>query len=369
MQPMFKPVGNELVSCSSQKNKNYYPALRLHFGDRVNLHQLTFGQATYNYISVFDIRPPIDLALTFVLRTIGDDGALADEEEIFLHAIQSVARAENYGDTNGSDGATTMAIAEKFSDPDVRRSLWNKMPDALRLVNVEQYDENKKDRTRWQLTINMKALCSVFPDRNLFEKAYGSIAAVCEDDVFRPIDFGQRGFRHPAYAAAFFESGEAESRTYYDTIPVSGTFSFVAVEARGASMRTPGSPEQNWSLKEWQAAGICRFDSIPSEVAVIRRLKLKGVGLVDWIRIIYGDVAKPLVTHKVQIANNLPTDQSGPRRHLTKVRGGYPYRIDADDLDKLHLSDITEIEWGREPDDGAWLARKWSESITSQCEL
>lgn len=367
VRPLFKPLKGEPVSCSPQQDEKKYPALKLHVGDRIAFHQITFGQAIYDSSNFLDIRPPSDRTLTLVLRQIGDDGSLADEEELFLYAIQSVARAENYGDTPGSNGTMTKAIAEKLSDPDVRRSLWNKIPDALRLVNVESNEKEKNDRTRWQLTINMKELCSVFPDPVLFEMAFGSIAGVCKDDVFRPIDFGHRGFRHPAHAAAFFESQDAESRTYYDTLPVSGIFGFVNVEARGASMQTPGYPERNWSLKEWQMAGICNLGTTPAKPAIIRRLKLKGSWPASWMTVIYRNVSKIEATHSVQITN-LPKEQLGPHRYLKKEKGGYPYLINSDDLDKLRLSDIAELEWGMVPK-GDWRASKWSGTVTPQCIL
>lgn len=374
--PAFKEVegnGHQNIACDKPKEEmdtrdtksSYFPAIEMHYGDKFTVRQIAFGLGITGNTTPRDRRPPTISGVTISLRKIAKDGFLSDEEEQFLYAILAVSRADMFG------GVDVKNLADELAKPGIARAMWNAMPKALRLINVR---ENDAQRERWQLTISIAVLCKAFGERHgdttQFASAFnfegGSVDNVCNSKDFYSIGLGLAGFQHPAGASAFKAATPAKSR-YFDRLGVSGTFEFVEVEVRGVSMRNPFSPESKWSLKEWQEAGICKLESSSSERAVIRRLKLRGAPPVNWMTVIHGEPTEPKATHEVQITY-LPTYQTGPRRDLKKLRGGYPYLINDNDLDKLRLSDIAEIEWGGEPDKGAWRAPKWSGAVTPQCE-
>lgn len=348
---LIGPV-SQITDCSAKiDGNNRVPVIKPKIGDKISIRMVDYGSTVIpNYRSVI-VSP-----LTLTLRRIDpNEGQLSNEEMQFLTMLLAVAR---YGPIDGSKKEAYNAIYSELSDAKKLSLIWNKLPNFLRLAFI------RKDATRgyWDLFVDSQLFCNLsssIGDQNVIT-AYKRKSDMCSKPQYWVWNFNQNGSATPV-AAALRQSSNADDPGFYHKQYYANVFDFLNVSLGVAGFGNATYPESNWSLLDWQNAGICQAKD--GTELVFRRVKFKAERPF-WATIVRteDDVSSSEITHKLSISRE--------QRSFTEVKKRVTALIKESDLVAFRLADIKDIEWGIANDrNGKGVAAIFRGELDRRCHI
>lgn len=292
----------------------------------------------------------IDLPLRFVNT---GTGRLHPDEQATLATFLQVNRTApwiygNPSDPGGSDLANRTILAADIQGKEA--AVWNAFVQTLCLSSVDTLsgkvdlpapqitDDQRLDPSRRVFVIeaDMLALCRSVSQKLFFEQAFIKLPAddvACESEVQLWRSFsGLLPVEHRGWAAATLGVSPAYQGTpYYAQVYYLHSPLAQLGQVEFGSVQPFGRDPPDWSLAEWQDAGICKSEG--GEALVIRSVTLKG-GTYRY-RIVDRDTE---TTHEVVVENG--------RRKLNRLQKYLlDWSLSAKALHLLRADDVDALEW------------------------
>lgn len=296
---------------------------------------------------------PVTEIYRIPVREVDEEkGLLSAEEERLLAAVLTVQRLD-WSDT--AYDTANRSRTQFFSDLQNvlflhRAKLWNALVGTLVIQRIGDPASGMSVVPVLQVETLCNALASDPAALNTFARAFINFKENADCNAGGPLlpreltFMVQANLKTLLHAAATFDDANRDSRDeYFTNRSPSAQFNFASLERNGVRVARRDVLEADWTLREWEAANICRYGPKSSE-AFVRRIRLVGGRRKLWIS--RGSEARP-ATYKVKTV--LTEKESS--RSISRISNGSFLEeraiLNESALDELRMSDVDFIEWGR----------------------